>query len=51
MVRLLGREMKLFGYRPGQECTFKGFDAALKIIRCSVLPWLTIQSSEAEVQQ
>ncbi len=31
-VRLFGKEMKLFGYRPASECSFKGFDNALKIL-------------------
>lgn len=31
-VRLFGKEMKLFGYRPASECSFAGFDNALKIL-------------------
>ncbi|MFA7347736.1 MAG: M48 family metallopeptidase [Desulfurivibrionaceae bacterium] len=31
-VRVFGKERKLFGYRPASECSFKGFDTALKII-------------------
>ena len=31
-VRIFGKEMKLFGYRPVSECSFKEFDNALKIL-------------------
>lgn len=31
-VRVFGKERTLFGYRPASECSFKGFDTALKII-------------------
>jgi Zn-dependent protease with chaperone function len=31
-VRVFGKEMKLFAYRPASECSFAGFDNALKIL-------------------
>ncbi|HIJ89435.1 MAG: M48 family metallopeptidase [Desulfobulbaceae bacterium] len=31
-VRIFGKEMKLFGYRSGRECSLKEFDGALKIL-------------------
>lgn len=31
-VRVFGKEMKLFDYLPGKECSLKGFDNALKIL-------------------
>lgn len=31
-VRVFGKERKLFGYLPASECSFKGFDTALKIL-------------------
>ena len=36
-VRVFGREMKLFSYRPEQECPLKGFDAALKTLGRSAI--------------
>ena len=36
-VRVFGKEMKLFAYRPASECPLKGFDGALKSLsRASV---------------
>ena len=31
-VRVFGKEMKRFGYRPEQECPLKGFDSALETL-------------------
>ncbi|MDG4475540.1 M48 family metallopeptidase [Thiovibrio frasassiensis] len=31
-VRVFGKEMKRFSYRPARECSLKGFDNALKIL-------------------
>ena len=31
-IRVFGKERKLFSYRPASECSFKGFDNALKIL-------------------
>lgn len=36
-VRIFGKEMKLFSYRPEQECPLKGFDGALKTIGQSAI--------------
>ena len=36
-VRIFGKEMKLFSYRPEKECPLKGFDAALKTLGRSAI--------------
>ncbi len=36
-VRVFGKEMKLFSYRPEQECPLKGFDGALKTLGQSAI--------------